>query len=65
MAYCGKCGKYVPNDVFKCPNCGAILRRGAKKSVIPLLKQIGWSLVILGMLALVSWFITSCQLGSS
>ena len=37
MAYCGKCGKYVPNDVFKCPNCGAISRRGAKKSVIPLL----------------------------
>ena len=33
MAYCGKCGKYVPDGVFKCPHCGAISRRGAKKKL--------------------------------
>ncbi len=64
MAYCGKCGKYVPNDSFRCPFCGSISRKNIRGGILSTIKSLSWILLLLGFLALISWLVTSTEFGS-
>lgn len=58
MAYCGRCGRQVPNRVLKCPYCGGFSRRrGAKIKVVA--KQLGCFFFLIGLVAVVSLLIAS------
>ena len=39
MARCPGCGKFLSNNVEKCPNCGALLRASAKVTVKPVKEE--------------------------
>ena len=56
MAYCGRCGRIVPNHIFRCPYCGGVSRRKGAR-IIAVFKQLGWILFLIGLVAIVSWLI--------